>query len=294
MIRVAVGLAIAATYMLMVMGNLVTTTGSGLACPDWPLCHGAVIPPPPYNNWIEMGHRMMASLTGTLVLIATILIWLKSKAGSPKWLSLVALFTTGVVAGLGAFVVLSEAPNLEKLFDILLISTHIILATTIFTLMIFTFRLLPGQAAEKVDKFYLLLLGFVVVQVLLGILVRYGQASLACPDFPACKGVWVPDFVDLKVTLQYIHRVNALIIFTLALGYMIDCFRKGRNQINATITFAFILAQATIGAYVVWSSMLLPYVVLHGANGFALFGWLVYRAAPWFRKDSSTEGAVAA
>ncbi|MDH5679645.1 MAG: COX15/CtaA family protein [Nitrospinota bacterium] len=290
MIRVVVGLAIAATYILMVMGNVVTTSGSGLACPDWPLCHGAVIPPAPYNNWIEMGHRLMASFTGTLVLLSTILIWLKIKGSVTRWFTLIALILTGVVAGLGAFVVLSEAPNLESLFDVLLISTHIILAATIFTLMILTFRMLPQSPGEKVEKFYLLMLGFVVAQVLLGILVRYGQASLACPDFPYCKGVWVPDFIDLKITLQFIHRLNALIIFTISLVYMIDCLRKGHDQVNASVTFLFILAQATIGAYIVWSSMYFPYVVLHGANGFALYGWLVFRAAPYFRKDLQTEG----
>ncbi|MDH4183300.1 MAG: COX15/CtaA family protein [Nitrospinota bacterium] len=284
MIRVVVGLAIVATYFLMVMGNLVTSTKSGLACPDWPLCHGAVIPPPPYNNWIEMGHRLMASLTGTLVLVSTILIWLK-REGVIKWLSLAALLLVGVVAGFGAFVVLTEAPNLESLFDVLLISTHIILATTIFTIMIFVLRLLPESGHEKVELFYPAFLALVVLQVLIGILVRYGQATMACPDFPLCRGLWIPELADLKVTIQYLHRINALIIFAVALGYMLNCFQKGRDQVNASITFTFILAQATLGAYIVWSSMYLPLIVLHGANGFALFGWLVYRTVPYFRKN---------
>ena len=29
-----------ATYLLIVLGGLVRATGAGLACPDWPLCHG--------------------------------------------------------------------------------------------------------------------------------------------------------------------------------------------------------------------------------------------------------------
>ena len=282
MVRVVVGLAIAATYLLMVMGNLVTSTKSGLACPDWPLCHGAVIPPPPYNNWIEMGHRMMASLTGTFALAAAILIWMK-RTGPARWLSLVALFLVGVVAGFGAFVVLTEAPNLQSMFDVALISTHIILAATIFTLLILTFRYLPESGTEKVEGFYPLFFGIVVLQVLLGIFVRYGQATLACPDFPYCRGVWLPELTDLKVTLQFFHRLNALVIFTLALGYMIKCLSIGRDTTNSIITFSLVLAQATFGAYVVWSGMYLPYVVLHGANGFALYGWLVYRTAPYLR-----------
>src|SRR5690349_4470407 len=36
-------------FALIVVGSIVRTTGSGLACPDWPLCHGRLIPPFQFN-----------------------------------------------------------------------------------------------------------------------------------------------------------------------------------------------------------------------------------------------------
>ncbi len=33
-----------ATFGLVIAGGLVHSTGSALACPDWPLCYGSALP----------------------------------------------------------------------------------------------------------------------------------------------------------------------------------------------------------------------------------------------------------
>ena len=53
-------------------GALVRVTGSGLGCPDWPTCHGGVVPPISYQPVIEYSNRLVAFLAITLTILAAV------------------------------------------------------------------------------------------------------------------------------------------------------------------------------------------------------------------------------
>ena len=65
--RLAVVTALFA-YLQITLGGVVRVSGSGLGCPDWPLCFGAWVPPLELHAWIEHSHRLVAALAvGPLV-----------------------------------------------------------------------------------------------------------------------------------------------------------------------------------------------------------------------------------
>src|SRR2546430_17605641 len=64
------------TYALVVLGGGGRVSGSGLGCPDWPLCHGRVLPPLDLHAIIEYSHRTAASLPSPLVVVTAAAAWM--------------------------------------------------------------------------------------------------------------------------------------------------------------------------------------------------------------------------
>src|SRR5438477_6831054 len=100
------------TLFLIFAGAMVTSTGSGLAVPDWPLSYGMVMPPMVGGIFYEHGHRMIAATVGFLTVLQAIWLQLrepKRRARILGWCSVGAVIAQGVLGGLTVILLLPPA-----------------------------------------------------------------------------------------------------------------------------------------------------------------------------------------
>lgn len=100
-----------ATYFVIVLGVLVTTTGSGHGCGNtWPFCHGQIIPHViTVAGLIEYSHRIISSLDGAFVLLFSIGSWLLYRTDARvKLFAFLSLFFVILQGALGALTVMFE------------------------------------------------------------------------------------------------------------------------------------------------------------------------------------------
>src|SRR6476659_4144567 len=85
-----------ATFLLIVLGALVTSNDAGLSVPDWPTSFGSLYRIPPMTGGVkfEHGHRMFAEFIGLLTVIMAV--WTQ-KVEQRRWVRLLGWVALGTV-----------------------------------------------------------------------------------------------------------------------------------------------------------------------------------------------------
>ena len=237
--------------VLIVVGSVVRTTGSGLSCPDWPLCHGKLIPPLQFNILMEWFHRLLALITG-LGLFATSA-WtfarrdVRARLGGLAALCLALYFSQALLGALTVW----------KLLDPSVVSGHLAVALLLFAALLTLALVARHEGAPDAVRparapglrgWYTAASVAIWAQAVLGGMVSTNHASLACPDWPTCHGEWFPALTGL-VGLQMAHRYGAYLLVALLLTV---AWRSRRapdaavRRIGAWLGL-LVLLQATVG-----------------------------------------------
>ncbi|CCQ37287.1 heme A synthase [Natronomonas moolapensis 8.8.11] len=120
------------TAITALIGVITATSGAGLTCEArWPLCDGAVFGlfPANFMSFIEWFHRLVAMVTGFLIVGSTITAWRGAGSRRVRFATLVALLLTPLQVVFGAFTVLVH----EFVFgySVLVLTLHFSLASLI-------------------------------------------------------------------------------------------------------------------------------------------------------------------
>lgn len=252
----------ASTLFLIFAGAMVTSTGSGLAVPDWPTTYGENMFTFPYSKWVggifyEHGHRLVASTVGFLCIIQAI--WLQRR--EPKkfvrtlgWISLAAVIVQGLLGGLTVKLLLPKSVSIS----------HAALAEIFFCINVsiafFTSdwysRLRTMEKGDAPAAGAWGLTALVYAQVLAGAVMRHFEAGLAIPDFPLSFGRLVPEFVDFKVTAAFVHRAGGFVVAAAVVAMAIRLLRFDSShplRFVAHLMLIVVAAQVMLGGYVIWS-----------------------------------------
>ena len=272
--RYAVAVA-CATATLLFIGGLVTSTGSALSVPDWPLSFGKVFPPMTGGVLFEHGHRIVAAAVGLLTIVLAVWLW---RAEPRRWVrrlgaaALAAVVLQGVLGGITVLLKLPVAvavahAGLAEIFFCL---------TAAIALVTSPGWLEAGEPAADAGWPPLRALSAATVaviylQVLAGALVRHSGAGLAIPDFPLAFGRLWPSAMSAPVAYQLVHRAGALLVTGMVLWTVVTVLRRHADlpalRRPATLQLLLLAFQIYLGAAIIWTRRAVVPATTHVLSG---------------------------
>jgi len=245
-LRVYTAFMVVATFFLVIAGGMVTSTGSALAVPDWPLSFGKVFTKMEGGVFYEHGHRMIAATIGVLTIILAIWLWreatepLLRKAG---WIALALVCAQGI---LGGVTVLLKLPAVTSVGHACLGQIFFSWICCIAAMVWSAPDALPYPEVPKLQRLAIMTTGFVFFQLLFGAIYRH-TGMLLHMHFLGATLV----FLHVILLFQRIRRTAASDIW----------FAR-----PATILLSLVCAQIGLGVYA-WQRPNIPNATAHVAVG---------------------------
>jgi cytochrome c oxidase assembly protein subunit 15 len=270
------------------VGGLVTSTGSGLAVPDWPTTFGHNMFLYPLSGMVggilyEHSHRLLGALVGFLTIILMLWLWLQESRSWLRWLGAIALVAVILQGVLGGLRVVLLAHTLAIV--------HACLAQAFFALLIsiafFTSPQLPGTPAEgppeqvsRLRRRCVLTTALIYMQVVFGAILRHTGARLDAHLVFAALVV-----IMIAVLSRQIWRHH---------------FEEGSLVRPVMVLSALLLAQLSLGIgtylvkYTVMAAMITPFArisltTMHLATGSLMLATALVLALRSYRLQITSE-----
>ena len=294
------------TFLLIVVGGLVTSKGVGMSVPDWPTTYGYNMFLFPYSKWVggifwEHSHRLIASGVGLITLVLAAAALFTEKRSWVKGLAVAAVTLVcvqGLLGGLRVTLYKDEigifhAALAQSFFGLLLIIAAV-------TGRGFLAGAWTGDAAAGSLR-WLAVLALILTYFQLGMAatIRHQHAPLAIRDFPAAYGTLLPatDAASLakinearardriapvsagQIHLQLTHRAGAVALFIVVLIFTVKAI--GITPLGhwlrgwSLLWVGAILLQILLGGMTIWFNKAADVATAHMALGAALTAFVI-------------------
>jgi protoheme IX farnesyltransferase len=272
-------LTLATALGLVTIGVIVRATDSGLGCPDWPLCHGQLIPAlDDTKAWIEWVHRTVAVIIGFEILGLALLAVLDHRdRRSILWPSFAAVGLVGFQAWLGR-----ETVRLGNSGES--VTAHLAAALALVGLLVFlTVRAgYPARIGGRgASQRFTLLAAFTTAAtfalLLFGSHVTATASALVFPDWPLMNGSLLPALTDVTAA-HVLHRWVAAVVGAIVVALAVVAWRTQRDHptlvrlaVGSAVLFAI---QVAIGGAQVMTRLAEWTQTLHLALGAVIWAML--------------------
>ena len=291
LLKIFSGLLIIVIFAQISLGSAVRLTGSGLSCPDWPLCYGLWFPNQEklsmisdvnyefYQIMLEWIHRFNAAIFITPLTLIVFIIGFKLNNSDINQKTLYAILVFLAVQGLiGGFTVFdrnspwSVAVHLGFALILLLLVIRVFMQSLNLNLDI-SFPKIKGKLSTLIISIV-----FIMLTMLMGAIVSKSGSSLACDIWPLCSNDGLSIFQHNKF-IHIIHRVLA-IISAISIYFVVKSYRDTRQYkmiyILLNILVAVIVLQILIGATLIFTELKMYIAMLHQSLAVILFMMLSF------------------
>ncbi len=288
------------TILQISLGALVRLTGSGLSCPDWPLCYGFIFPNHQnlsqigeldytlFQIYLEWVHRFNGGvIIGVLMIVLLYFAKLNSKNFNTLWKTSIFCFILLILQGLlGATTVLDS--NSPSSVAIHLFNAMLFLGFIIRIRLLIEPKLLKGKKFPVQLLIYIILILFLIsLTAVSGAIMSKSGASLACNSWPLCDGVSLPSLSNYMEVIHFIHRIFVLflgmfIIILYIQSKKLKLSEKDTYAVFEKFSVILFFVQVGIGSLVIfmelpiWLGVLHQFIAIIIYSAIFTMGWIAY------------------